>query len=176
MNNHLKPIEHVLRLANPAIFDKVQLLERLYPQLNGRALRGGILAAGNAVKAISEDPLSFHVTSTQGVNGNDGLGYYIVQLGADGAMRFATCTCPDYFKGVNSGRYGAPRVNGNPRCKHVIAVSILPIPMRAQYLNLWMNSGHIERGPGDTFLLDPCASWVEAWEAMDDPSERAEEE
>jgi len=48
-----------------------------------------------------------------------------------------------------------------------VVVGILPIPMRAQYLNIWMNSGHIERGPGDTFLLDPCASWIEAWEEMD---------
>jgi len=48
-----------------------------------------------------------------------------------------------------------------------IALSILPIPMRAQYLSIWMSSGHIERGPGDTFLLDPCASWIAAWEATD---------
>lgn len=53
-----------------------------------------------------------------------------------------------------------------------VAVSILQIPMRTQYLNIWMSSGHIERGPGDTFLLDPCSAWIEPWEAMD----RAQEE
>ena len=57
-----------------------------------------------------------------------------------------------------------------------VGVSILPIPMRTQYLNIWMRSGHIERGPGDTFLLDPCASWIEAWEDMERTSEGNEAE
>ena len=125
MTDHLKPIEHVLHRADPAIFDKVKLLERVYPQLNGRALRGGILAAGNAVKPAPEDDQTFHVTSSQGVKGNESLGYYIVQLDANGALHLATCTCPDYFNGIKGRMHGAPSVNGNPKCKHVIAVSIL---------------------------------------------------
>ena len=125
MTDHLKPIEHVLHRADLAIFEKVKLLERAYPQLNGRALRGGILAAGNAVKPAPEDDQTFHVISSQGVKGNEGLGYYIVQLDTNGALRLATCTCPDYFNGIKGRRHGAPRVNGNPKCKHVIAVSIL---------------------------------------------------
>lgn len=48
-----------------------------------------------------------------------------------------------------------------------VVVSILQIPMREQYLNIWMGSGHIERGPGDSFLLDPCSAWIETWEEMD---------
>jgi len=48
-----------------------------------------------------------------------------------------------------------------------VAVSVLPIPMRAQYLSIWMSSGHIERGPGDSFLLDPCSAWIEPWEEID---------
>lgn len=63
---------------------------------------------------------------------------------------------PIYVHGVDDG---------------AIAVGILPIPMRVQYLNIWMTSGHIERGPDDTFLLDPCASWIETWEEMEGPAE-----
>ena len=125
MTDHLKPIEHVLHRADLAIFEKVKLLERAYPQLNGRALRGGILAAGNAVKPAPEDDQTFHVISSQGVKGNESLGYYIVQLDANGVLRLATCTCPDYFNGIKGRMHGAPSVNGNPKCKHVIAVSIL---------------------------------------------------
>ena len=70
----------------------------------------------------------------------------------DMAERAANLEIPVYVNGIDDG---------------VIAVSILPIPMRAQYLNIWLSSGHIERGPGDTFLMDPCAATVRAWEAMD---------
>ena len=48
-----------------------------------------------------------------------------------------------------------------------IALGILEIPMRDQYVILWTGSGHIRRGPGDTFLLDPCSARIEGWEAMD---------
>jgi len=125
MTDHLKPIEYVLHRADPAIFDKVKLLERAYPQLNGRALRGGILAAGNAVKPAPDNDYTFHVTSSQGVKGNEGTGHYIVELDANGTPNLGTCTCPDYFNGIKGRRHGAPRVNGNPKCKHIVAVSIL---------------------------------------------------
>jgi hypothetical protein len=66
--------------------------------------------------------------------------------------RAAKLEIPVYVKSVEDGAVG---------------VSILQIPMRAQYLNIWMGSGHIQRGPGDSFLLDPCSARIEAWEAMD---------
>jgi hypothetical protein len=66
--------------------------------------------------------------------------------------RAAKLEIPVYVKGVEDG---------------AVSLSILQIPMRAQYLNIWMGSGHIQRGPGDSFLLDPCSARIEAWEAMD---------
>jgi hypothetical protein len=48
-----------------------------------------------------------------------------VELDAEGTLKRGTCTCPDYFNGLqNSGR-GAPRIEGNPKCKHILAVVIL---------------------------------------------------
>lgn len=67
--------------------------------------------------------------------------------------RAANLRIPVYVNGVDAG---------------AVAVSILPIPMRDQYLNIWMNSGHIERGPGDTFLLDPCSATIVDWAEMQD--------
>jgi hypothetical protein len=66
--------------------------------------------------------------------------------------RAAKLKIPVYVKSVEDGAIG---------------VSILEIPMREQYLIIWMNSGHIARGPGDSFWLDPCSARIEAWEAMD---------
>jgi hypothetical protein len=66
--------------------------------------------------------------------------------------RAAKLEIPVYVKSVEDGAVG---------------VSILQIPMRDQYLNIWMGSGHIQRGPDDSFLLDPCSARIEAWEAMD---------
>jgi hypothetical protein len=59
---------------------------------------------------------------------------------------------PVYVKGTADGAIG---------------VSILEIPMREQYLAIWMMSGHLKRGPGGTYLLDPCSAKIIAWEAMD---------
>jgi hypothetical protein len=48
-----------------------------------------------------------------------------------------------------------------------IGVSILEVPMREQYLGIWMMSGHLKRGPEGGYVLDPCSAKVIAWEAMD---------
>lgn len=122
----LTPNERVLQLANPAIYEKVEQLEQSYPQLNGRALRAGYLAASGAVQPAPGFPeCVYHVSSAKGANGNDGLGYYIVELDANGRLKQGTCTCPDYFKGVRGLKYGAPKIQGNPKCKHIIALAIL---------------------------------------------------
>jgi hypothetical protein len=64
----------------------------------------------------------------------------------------ANLEIPVYVKGTADGAIG---------------VSILEIPMREQYVSIWMGSGHIQPGPGSSFLLDPCSARIEAWEAMD---------
>jgi hypothetical protein len=48
-----------------------------------------------------------------------------------------------------------------------IGVSILEIPMREQYLAIWMMSGHLKKGAGGGYLLDPCSAKIMTWEAMD---------
>lgn len=48
-----------------------------------------------------------------------------------------------------------------------IGVSILEIPMREQYLGIWMMSGHLKRDPEGGYLMDPCSSKIIAWEGMD---------
>jgi len=75
--------------------------------------------------------------------------------------RAANLKIPVYVTGVEDG---------------AIALGILEIPMRDQYLNIWMGSGHIQRGPGDSFLLDPCSARIEAWEAMERAVERNPED
>jgi len=66
--------------------------------------------------------------------------------------RAANLKIPVYVTGVEDG---------------AIALGILEIPMREQYVSIWMGSGHIQPGPGSSFLLDPCSARIEAWEAMD---------
>jgi hypothetical protein len=62
----LNPQERVLQTAAPNILEKVRLLEDKYPQLNGRALRAGFLAAGGAVRPAPEGPAHvYHVTSVR---------------------------------------------------------------------------------------------------------------
>lgn len=48
-----------------------------------------------------------------------------------------------------------------------IGVRFLQFPMRAQYLNIWLGSGHIEQGENDVFLLDPCSSTIVEWPEME---------
>ena len=64
----------------------------------------------------------------------------------------ANLKIPVYVKGTEDGAIG---------------VSILEIPMREQYLAIWMMSGHLKRDPGGTYLLDPCSAKIISWEAMD---------
>lgn len=66
--------------------------------------------------------------------------------------RAAKLKIPVYVTGVDDG---------------AITIGILEIPMREQYVAIWMGSGHIQPGPGSSFLLDPCSARIEAWEAMD---------
>ena len=66
--------------------------------------------------------------------------------------RAANLEIPAYVKGTEDGAIG---------------VSILEIPMREQYLAMWMMSGHLKAGPGATYLLDPCSAKITVWEAMD---------
>jgi hypothetical protein len=64
----------------------------------------------------------------------------------------ANLKIPVYVKGTADGAIG---------------VSILEIPMREQYLAIWMMSGHLKKGPGGGYLLDPCSAKIMTWEAMD---------
>ena len=64
----------------------------------------------------------------------------------------ANLKIPVYVKGTADGAIG---------------VSILEIPMREQYLAIWMMSGHLKRDPEGGYLLDPCSAEIIAWEAMD---------
>jgi hypothetical protein len=121
--SQLSPEHRVLQLGDATIFEKVRRPERRYPQLNGRALRAGYLAAGGAVQLVIEGVGdTYHVTSSYG-NGDPSC--YIVQLDANGTLKQGTCTCPDYFNGVKGLDRGAPRIEGNPKCKHVLAVAIV---------------------------------------------------
>jgi hypothetical protein len=66
--------------------------------------------------------------------------------------RAANLEIPVYVKGTADGAIG---------------VSILEIPMREQYLGIWMMSGHLKRGPEGGYLMDPCSAKIIAWESMD---------
>lgn len=66
--------------------------------------------------------------------------------------RAAKLRIPVYVKSADDGK---------------LNVSILEIPMRGQYLTIWQNSGHLSPASDGSFFLDPCASWIEAWEEME---------
>ncbi len=42
-------------------------------------------------------------------------------------------------------------------------IRFLNFPMREQYLNIWLGSGHISSAPDQIFLLDPCSARLEPW-------------
>jgi hypothetical protein len=75
--------------------------------------------------------------------------------------RAANLKIPVYVTGVEDG---------------AITLGILEIPMREQYVAIWIGSGHIQPGPGDSFLLEPCSARIEAWEDMERAIERDPED
>jgi hypothetical protein len=44
-----------------------------------------------------------------------------------------------------------------------LQIRVLEIPMREQYLHIWIGSGHIEPGPETSFLLHPCSASLRPW-------------
>lgn len=48
-----------------------------------------------------------------------------------------------------------------------VGVRFMQFPMREQYLGIWLGSGHIESGPKDVFLLDPCSATIVEWPEME---------
>ncbi len=44
-----------------------------------------------------------------------------------------------------------------------VGVRILGIPMREEYMHVWLGSGHIRPGGGDVFLLNACSATLEPW-------------
>ena len=117
------PEATVLSMASPAVHRQVLKLERMYPQLNGRALRAGPLrvAAGGAVQPDPTSPAQAYTVTSAGGNGRS----YCVTVGNDGTLRAARCTCRDYLNGLGDHPHGAPTILGAPKCKHICAVAIL---------------------------------------------------
>ena len=48
-----------------------------------------------------------------------------------------------------------------------VGVRFMDFPMRAQYIGIWLGSGHIKAGDDDLFLLDPCSATLVEWAAME---------
>jgi hypothetical protein len=48
-----------------------------------------------------------------------------------------------------------------------LGVRFMQIPMRAQYVGIWLGSEHIRAGEKDLFLLDPCSATIIEWTAME---------
>ena len=48
-----------------------------------------------------------------------------------------------------------------------VGVRFMQFPMRAQYLGIWLGSGHLAKGPDDVFLLDPCSAVIVEWPEME---------
>ncbi len=123
MPNRLTLMERIVQRADPAVLEKVRLLERQYPQLNGRALRAGLLVVRGAIHHRKKDPKIWRVNSESGYDH-----YEIHILDWDGSLRHATCDCPDYQFARQTPRRTnpAPQINGGgPKCKHLCAVAIV---------------------------------------------------
>jgi hypothetical protein len=43
----------------------------------------------------------------------------------------------------------------------VVVLRILEFPLREQYIAVWLESGHIQPAPANSFLLDPCSARIE---------------
>jgi len=123
MPKRLTLMELIVQRADPAVFEKVRLLERQCPELNGRALRAGLLVVRGAVHHRKKDPKVWRVNSESGYDH-----YEIHILDWDGSLRHATCDCPDYQFARQTPRRTnpAPQINGGrPKCKHIVAVAIV---------------------------------------------------
>lgn len=44
-----------------------------------------------------------------------------------------------------------------------VGVRFFQFPMREQYLTIWLGTEHIEAGPDDVFLVDPCSATLTEW-------------
>jgi len=66
--------------------------------------------------------------------------------------RAANLEIPVYVVGIENGSVG---------------VRFMQFPMREQYLAIWLGSGHIQPGPKDVFLLDPCSATIVVWKEME---------
>lgn len=62
--------------------------------------------------------------------------------------RAANLKIPIYVVGIDEG---------------VIGVRFLEFPLREQYLNVWLGSGHVVAAGENLFLLDPCSATLEPW-------------
>lgn len=51
-----------------------------------------------------------------------------------------------------------------------VGVRILQIPMREQYILVWLQSGHIEAAGDNLFLLDPCSAALAPWSEAGSPA------
>ena len=116
VNSPESHLHFLLSQANNEAWQLVVKLEDRYPQLNGRALRAGIMAAAHAVKD-GTDPLSCQVESGRGSKT-----MYTITMQEPNSLKAATCTCMDYKKADAVTGLGAPIIEDTPRCKHLIAV------------------------------------------------------
>ena len=118
MHNNLTLEWITLQRADPAIAQHAWDLHQIHPLLNGRALKAGILAVGNAVTKVRRDVYQVASQTSEKV--------YTVTLNGQG-LRYADCNCPDFVMGTRGTGRGAPIFRGTPRCKHILAVAMSPI-------------------------------------------------
>lgn len=48
-----------------------------------------------------------------------------------------------------------------------VGVRFMQLPMRDQYVGIWLGSGHIKPGVEDVFLLDPCSATIVEWAELE---------
>ncbi|RKY69329.1 MAG: hypothetical protein DRQ02_01330 [Candidatus Latescibacterota bacterium] len=110
-----------LRHEAPEIADVAGFLGRKYPQLMGRAFRGGQIVAGGGVES-SIPANGFYRVQSQTNEGEFYKVYFPKRL----------CKCMDWDNGHAGHQYGAPVINGSPMCKHLCAVEITGILERQE--------------------------------------------
>ena len=90
----------------PRAMEIAQKLINAYPELEGRAIKGVVLVAQDAVEATEHSNL-FNVRS-QEKPGSKPKDVYVVDV------ENSTCTCDDW-------EFRAPEINGRKLCKNVLA-------------------------------------------------------
>lgn len=113
-DGHFAALEHQIALNDVPTLRLVQRATKRYPELRSRLIRAASLMLDGRIEPDDGRYL---------VRSQTGNGYtYEVSFTMEGAFQ---CTCPDFEFGLSTNASGAPWQGSGPKCKHILAVTML---------------------------------------------------